>query len=134
VAGPVEDDELVRWGRVARLATHGRRSGLQRATSVGFIAEGDGSLLVAAADPETDWALNLRADPRCLVTIGEHEAAYRAEELDDAERSAAVQALILRYGTPSERLGGGPAFRLRLLPRESVGPVRTRGAPDRRPG
>lgn len=131
MAGPVEGDELVRWGRVARLATRGRRSGQRRATAVGFVVEGDGSLLVAASDPETDWALNLRADPDCLVTIGEREAAYRAEELDDAERAGAVQGLILRYGTPSERLGGGPAFRLRPVLSAPAAPEAARGTPDR---
>jgi hypothetical protein len=36
----------------------------------------------------------------------------RAELLSDADAARAVAALILRYGTPAERLGRGPAFRL----------------------
>lgn len=79
---------------------------------VGFIAQPDGALLVAASDPDTDWALNLLADPVCRVTIGARRTAYRARPLEADERSGAVTELILRYGTPSERLGGGPAFRL----------------------
>ena len=115
------DDELVRWGRVALLETRGRSSGRRRRTAVGFIEEPEGSLLVAATDPETDWALNLVAEPRCRVTIGDRQAAYRAEPLDGDARAAAVAALILRYGTPSERLGGGTAFR--LVPHERAQPA-----------
>jgi hypothetical protein len=35
-----------------------------------------------------------------------------AEPLDGAARNAAIASLILKYGTPAERLGRGPAFRL----------------------
>src|SRR5574340_850483 len=115
-----EDDELVRWGRVALLETRGRSSGRRRRTTVGFIEEPEGSLLVAANDPETDWALNLLAEPRCRVRIGERQGIYRAEPLRGDAHAAAVAALILRYGTPSERLGGGPAFL--LVPQEPVPP------------
>jgi hypothetical protein len=34
-------------------------------------------------------------------------------EPGDPLRAAAIRDLILRYGTPSERLGAGPVFRLR---------------------
>jgi len=77
------------------------------------VEEPDGSILVAAGEPDADWALNLLEFGTALVTIGERTAAYAAEELDGAERDAAVTRLILRYGTPAERLGRGPAFRLR---------------------
>ena len=96
-----------------RLETRGRTSGLTRTVAVGFIEDADGALLVAANDPDTDWALNLEAEPRCMVTIGEDRQAATAEPLEGSEHAAAIRALILRYGTPSERLGRGPAFRLR---------------------
>jgi hypothetical protein len=35
-----------------------------------------------------------------------------AVALSGADHSDAIVALILRYGTPAERLGAGPAFRL----------------------
>ena len=71
-------------------------------------------MLVAAGDPDADWARNLEADPRCRVTI-EHSTSERvAVALDGIERNEAIVALILRYGTPAERLGAGPAFRLVL--------------------
>lgn len=113
---PSDDaDELVAWGRVALLETRGRSSGRLHQTPVGFVDEPDGSLLVAANDPDTDWALNLLAEPRCRVVIGERAMDCRAEPLAGDAHAAAVVALILRYGTPSERLGGGPAFRLTEL-------------------
>ncbi|MFL5755889.1 MAG: nitroreductase family deazaflavin-dependent oxidoreductase [Chloroflexota bacterium] len=106
------DDELVAWGRVALVETTGRTTGRVARAAVGYVEEPDGSLLVAAGDPGAAWAQNLLADPRCVVTIGDDRTARRAVELDDGERSQAVAALILRYGTPAERLGRGPAFRL----------------------
>jgi deazaflavin-dependent oxidoreductase (nitroreductase family) len=105
--------ELASWGWIAVIEARGRRSGRRISTPVGFISEPGGSLLVAASDDHTSWALNLLADPECRVTIGDLSGDYRAEPLDDAGRAAAVTALILRYGTPAERLGAGPAFRLR---------------------
>jgi deazaflavin-dependent oxidoreductase (nitroreductase family) len=93
--------------------TRGRRTGVPVTAAVGFVEEPDGSLLVAAGDPEADWALNLVADPRAVATTGERRWAVEAFELDGAERHRAVRDLILRYGTPAERLGSGPAFRLR---------------------
>ena len=70
-------------------------------------------MLVAAGDPDADWALNLQAEPACTVTIGERTAACLAEVLVGAERNEAIAGLIVRYGTPSEGLGRGPVFRLR---------------------
>ena len=81
-------------------------------TPVGFAQDVDGSLLVAAGSDTADWALNLRANPHCRVTIGDRVAAYEAAEVDEAERGPAVVQLILKYGTPAERLGHGPVFRL----------------------
>jgi deazaflavin-dependent oxidoreductase (nitroreductase family) len=81
--------------------------------AVGFVEEPDGSLLVSAGTPETAWARNLEAEPRCRVTLGERSWEATAEPLDDDEHERAVRELILRYGTPAERLGRGPSFRLR---------------------
>jgi deazaflavin-dependent oxidoreductase (nitroreductase family) len=107
-------DQLIGWGTVVRIQTHGHRSGSPAAAAVGYIEEADGSLLVAAGSPDAAWARNLEADPRCRVTIGERTVEMVAEALDPAEAAAVVTALILRYGTPAEGLGRGPAFRLRL--------------------
>ena len=105
--------QLAAWGKIALVETRGRRTGQPARAAVGYIEEPDGSLLVAAGDPDADWARNLEESPECVVTIGERTGVFRAESLDERESNAAIAALILRYGTPAERLGRGPAFRLR---------------------
>jgi deazaflavin-dependent oxidoreductase (nitroreductase family) len=107
------DEDLVSWGRAARIQTRGRRTGRQRSAIVGFVDGSDGSVLVAAGSPQAHWALNLLADPRCTVDIGSRSFVAVAEMLGDEEHARAVRELILRYGTPSEGLGHGPSFRLR---------------------
>jgi deazaflavin-dependent oxidoreductase (nitroreductase family) len=105
--------QLATWGKVAIIETRGRISGQPARAAVGFIDEPDGSILVAAGDPDAAWARNLETDGRCLVTVGEVSAWFEAEPLVGAERNAAIAGLILRYGTPAEGLGRGPSFRLR---------------------
>ena len=109
----VVGDELVAWGRAARIETRGRRTGRPRSAVVGYVDESGGSVLVAAGDPQTNWALNLLADARCRVDIGARSFEAVAEPLGESEHARAVRELILRYGTPSEGLGHGPSFRLR---------------------
>jgi deazaflavin-dependent oxidoreductase (nitroreductase family) len=87
---------------------------------VGFVERPGGAVAVAATSPDAAWALNLVAEPRCRVTIGDRSWAADARPLDGAEHAAAVRDLILRYGTPSEGLGSGPSFE--LTPIESSGP------------
>ncbi len=108
-------EELAGWGKVALIETVGRVSGMAVTAAVGFIEDPDGSLLVAAGTDASDWALNLRADPHARVTIGDRTGPFEATESDDAERARAVAELILKYGTPAERLGRGPTFRLRPI-------------------
>lgn len=109
-------EQLADWGKVALIETTGRISGNPVTTAIGFAEDDDGSLLVAAGADDADWALNLRANAACSVTIGETEASYQAEEADDEARAAAISRLILKYGTPAERLGHGPVFRLTSAP------------------
>ena len=107
--------QLAGWGKVALLETRGRRSGHGVRVAVGYVREPDGSLLVASGSADADWAANLDAEPSCTVTIGEESGTYRAEPLDDAAAGGVVRGLILRYGTPAEKLGNGVAFRLRRV-------------------
>lgn len=111
------DDDLVSWGRVLRIETRGRVTGRTARAAVGFVARPDGTLVVAAGSADADWGLNLVAEPRCWVTIADDTFEAIARPLDRAEHAAAVRDLILRYGTPSESLGAGPAFELRRLER-----------------
>jgi deazaflavin-dependent oxidoreductase (nitroreductase family) len=106
-------EQLVGWGKVLRLETRGRASGRPVEVAIGYVDGPDGSVLVAAGSADADWARNLEADPACRVTIGEASWPATAEPLAGPEAHRAVRELILRYGTPAERLGTGPAFRLR---------------------
>lgn len=106
-------EQLVGWGKVLRLETRGRVSGRPIEVAVGYVEEPDGSFLVAAGSAETAWARNLEADPICRVAVGEELRPALAEALAVPDANRAVRELILKYGTPAERLGRGPAFRLR---------------------
>ncbi|HEX5824676.1 MAG TPA: nitroreductase family deazaflavin-dependent oxidoreductase [Candidatus Limnocylindrales bacterium] len=116
------EDDLVAGGRVIRIETRGRTSGLSRSVAVGFVEDPDmgeaGALLVAARSDETAWARNLLADPRCRVALDTRRFEAIAEPLTHDEHVRAIRALIVRYGTPSEDLGRGPSFRLRPVREE----------------
>jgi deazaflavin-dependent oxidoreductase (nitroreductase family) len=107
-------EQLAGWGKVLRLETSGRVSGRPIEVAVGYIEEPDGSYLVAAGGPETAWARNLEADPDCRVAVADALRPAVAERLAGPDAHRAVRELILKYGTPAERLGLGPVFRLRL--------------------
>ena len=106
------EDDLVAWGRVARIETRGRVTGRMARATIGFVERAPGVVVVAASSPETHWGLNLQDDPACRVTIGDASWDAIARELEGAEHATAVRDLILRYGTPAESLGAGPAFEL----------------------
>ena len=106
-------EQLSGWGKVIRLETHGRTSGRPVEVAVGYVEDPDGSLLVAAGSDDADWARNLHAEPRCRASLGAETFEATAEPLDGADFQRAIRELILRYGTTAERLGHGPAFRLR---------------------
>jgi deazaflavin-dependent oxidoreductase (nitroreductase family) len=108
-------EELATWGKVAWIETRGRTTGKPVGVAVGFVQEPDGAILVAAGDPAADWARNLERQPACRVRIEDRSFEAVAEPLDRTAASAVVVSLILRYGTPAEGLGRGPAFRLRPI-------------------
>ena len=107
--------DLVASGRFVRIETRGWVSGQARSVTVGFVQDPDvaGAVLVAAGEPDSDWARNLFAQPACRVTIGDRSFDAMAEPVEAADLARAVTAMILRYGTPAEGLGRGPVFRLR---------------------
>ena len=82
--------------------------------AVGYL-EDDGDVLVAAGGADSDWARNLAADPTCRVRLAEDAWPAVAEALEGPEAGRVVRELILKYGTPAERLGRGPVFRLRRV-------------------
>jgi deazaflavin-dependent oxidoreductase (nitroreductase family) len=105
-------EQLAGWGKAALIETTGRISGQPVRVHVGFIEAADGSIVVAAG-LGAHWAANLLVDPACTVTVEARRFRGRAEPLTGADFAAAIRDLILRYGTPAERLGSGPAFRIR---------------------
>ena len=109
--------DLVTWGRAIRLDTVGRRSGRPVSTFVSFHEEADGSLLVAAASAGAGWARNLAIHSAATVTLRDRTFAVVAEPLSGTDFNTAIRELIVKGGTPAERLGHGPAFRLRRVVR-----------------
>jgi deazaflavin-dependent oxidoreductase (nitroreductase family) len=105
--------QLAGWGTVLRLETRGRTSGRPTEVAVGYVEEPDGTFLVAAGSEDAGWARNLLAAPDCRVTVGDDAFEAAAEPLEGPDFQLAIRELILRYGTTAERLGHGPAFRLR---------------------
>lgn len=105
-------EQLAGWGKAALIETRGRVSGRPVRAHVGFIESDDGSIVVAAG-PAANWAANLLADPSCTVTVKARTFQGVAEPLAGDEFASAIRDLILRYGTSAERLGSGPAFRIR---------------------
>ena len=108
-------EQLVGWGKVLRLETRGRTTGRPVEVAIGYVEEPDGALLVAAGTPETGWARNLETDPACRIAIGGELRPALADPFIGPDANRAVRELILKYGTPAERLGRGPAFRLRPI-------------------
>ena len=108
-------DQLSSWGKIVTIQTEGRLTARPARAGVGFIEEADGSLLVAAGDATADWARNLEANPACRLTMESRTWPAVAELLAGEDRFRAIRELILKYGTPAERLGAGPAFRLRRI-------------------
>jgi deazaflavin-dependent oxidoreductase (nitroreductase family) len=106
-------EQLASWGKVVIVETRGRVTGRPARAAVGYVEEPDGSLLVAAGSSTADWALNLEAAPDATVELESRRWRVTAEPLEGADHARAVRELILRYGTPAESLGAGPAFRLR---------------------
>jgi len=110
------EDELVAWGHMLRLETRGRVTGRPVFATIGFVETDGGVLFVAAGSHAAHWANNLLADPDARATVAERSFRVRARELSGPEKHRAVAALILRYGTPAERLGAAAAFALERVP------------------
>ena len=113
------DDDLVASGRYVRIRARGGRSGEPRTVTVGFVDDetAPGALLVASRAGSA-WARNLLTHPACQVETADRTFDAVAEPLEGADHARAIRGLILRYGTPAERLGRGPSFRLRPVATE----------------
>ena len=84
---------------------------------MGFVERGPDAVVVAAGVEGRGVGPEPARRPACRVTIGDESWAAVATQLEGPEHAAAVRDLILRYGTPAETLGAGPAFELRRVAR-----------------
>lgn len=132
LVGSIEAAQVRRFGRsglsvlfrtpVLVLHTTGRRSGVNRRTTLAYHRAAGGSVLVVGGaggqSSVADWVLNLRANPEATVTIDRTQIEIRAIELSGSERNSAWRDLkrswprIERY----ERRAGRrvPVFRLEV--------------------
>jgi deazaflavin-dependent oxidoreductase (nitroreductase family) len=86
--------------RLVLLTTTGRRSGLRRTTPMMFHRDGERVLVIASnvgAPRHPDWYLNLLADPRVTVEIGEESYDATATTVDGAEREPVWTMLKAHY-------------------------------------
>lgn len=84
------------WGSRV-LEVQGRSSGLPRRTPVNLLAH-DGREYLVSPRGEGQWVRNLRAaDGRLHLLLGRRRTAYRAVELDDAEKVPVLRAYLRRW-------------------------------------
>ena len=72
------------------LTTTGRKSGQPRTWPLGFIRDGERLIIVASAGGEPKhpaWYLNLRANARVVVRLGDETTTMHAETVIGAERA-----------------------------------------------
>jgi deazaflavin-dependent oxidoreductase (nitroreductase family) len=94
----VQRRSILAGGRpVLALTTTGRRSGRPRSTVLRYIRAGDGYVVAAinlGSERHPAWALNLRADPKALVTVNGERVPVLATEPSGNEARRLMQALI----------------------------------------
>lgn len=90
-------------GRLLMLRHRGRTSGrLRRVVLEAVQRESADSIIVASGfGPEAQWYRNLRADPRCVVSIGRRVDRPAHADLLDADESARI---LERYAAQHPRL------------------------------
>jgi deazaflavin-dependent oxidoreductase (nitroreductase family) len=107
--GPLAD--LLASRCVLLLTTRGRRSGQPRQTLVSFMPLIDGRYVVFSGwGVHSDWYLNVRADPRVRVNVGQRQMDATARLVEDPEQR---RGLMLRMASQSS--GCGPPRPIRPL-------------------
>ncbi len=74
-----------------RITVRGRRTGEPRTTTVWFVAEPGGRILLAGGKESPQWCRNLRADGRITVQIGRDRFPGRARVVDDPAAAGAIR-------------------------------------------
>lgn len=95
--GPVEG---MHRERLILLTTVGRKSGLERTTPMMFDRDGDRVLVMASnagAQAHPDWYLNLVANPRVTVEVGDEKYNAIARPTKGEERDRLWTAIKDRY-------------------------------------
>jgi len=111
--------------RLLRLITVGAKSGQERATTLGYVPDGDNAWLIAGsangAVSHPAWYFNLAKNPdKVWVEVGTRKVKVRPASLTGAERQAAYrqfEAMAQTYGTyPQKTDREIPVVRLTALP------------------
>jgi deazaflavin-dependent oxidoreductase (nitroreductase family) len=87
------------------LTTTGRKSGKQHTTPLAYARDGDRLLVFgskAGAPTHPEWFLNLVADPRVVVEVGDERYEADATPLEGEERDRAFAAQAARIPTFAE--------------------------------
>ena len=95
--GPVDG---MQRDRLVLLTTTGRRSGEPRTTPMMFHRDGDRVLVIASnigAATQPDWDLNLVADPRVTVEVGDESYPAIATPTEGADRDRVWTLLKQTY-------------------------------------
>lgn len=97
--GPIEG---MQRERILLLTTTGRRSGERRTTPLMFYGQDDRLLVIASnvgAPTHPDWYLNLAADSKVTVEVGDesYEAVATTLEGDDREQTWATVKQLYRF-------------------------------------
>jgi F420H(2)-dependent quinone reductase len=88
----------LRGDPVLLLTTTGRKSGQERTWPICYLRAGDEIVLVASgARCHPAWYLNLRANPRVSVQLGERTSTMVARCAEGAERSWLWERFVRRY-------------------------------------
>ncbi len=109
---------------VLLLTTTGRKSGQERTWPICYLRAGDELVLVASgagAMRHPAWYLNLRANPRVSVQIGERTTTMVARRAREAERSRLWERFVRRYPVcAAYQRKSGREFPVVILRRETA--------------
>ena len=100
------------------METVGRRSGKRRATPMGYVRDGDASLLVVAErGRRADWVRNARAAGTVRVWLGRQAHRGRVTVLDDPDPADVLRRIGPVHGMVVRTLADEPkVVRIDLLP------------------
>ncbi len=97
-------------GRYVLITTTGRRTGLQRMTSLNYTRSGDAVYCIAGWSPRSSWFANVVAEPRVEVWLpGERRRGLAVRVADGTEAVRAMRRLLEDTRGLSKLLAGADA-------------------------